>query len=120
LLVYLPFHILFTHFYIVFRCKYTHFSNTEYCKITHFYTNNKQTPNNQAIPIAYYQPEDIQNVSKKVIINPKKHTFTNSAWLHMSETACGRFAGLRGMPATTESVMSTALIRINTANSNAG
>jgi len=35
----------------------------------------------------------------------------------MSETACGRFAGLRGMPATTESVMSTALIRINTANS---
>jgi hypothetical protein len=37
----------------------------------------------------------------------------------MSETACGRFAGLRGMPSTTESVMSTALIRINTANSTA-
>jgi len=34
----------------------------------------------------------------------------------MSETACGRFAGLRGMPATTESVMSTALIQSNTAN----
>ena len=35
----------------------------------------------------------------------------------MSETACGRFAGLCGMPASTESVMSTALIRTNTANS---
>ena len=45
------------------------------------------------------------------------NVFTHSAWLRMSETACGRFAGLRGMPATTESVMSTALIRINTANS---
>ena len=47
------------------------------------------------------------------------NVFTHSAWLRMSETACGRFAGLRGMPATTESVMGTALIRINTANSTA-
>ena len=47
------------------------------------------------------------------------NVFTHSAWLRMSETACGRFAGLRGMPATTDSVMSTALIRINTANSTA-
>ena len=40
--------------------------------------NNKQTPNNQAIHIADYPPEDIQNVSKKVILNPKNHIFTHS------------------------------------------
>ena len=63
MLVYLPFHILFTHFYIIFRCKYTHFSNTEHYKITHFYANNKQTPNKQAIPSADYPPEAAEKPS---------------------------------------------------------
>ena len=50
----------------------------EHYKITHFYANNKQSTDNKAIPIGDYPPEDIQNVSKKVILNPKNHIFTHS------------------------------------------
>ncbi len=81
LLVYLPFHILFTHFYIIFRCKYTHFSNTEHYKITHFYANNKQSTDNQAVPIGDYPPEDIQNVRKKKSYSIRK--ITNVAILRL-------------------------------------
>ena len=57
---------------------------------------------------AEYKPK---KVSEKKRGCPRKAVVvTHSAWPHMSETACGRFAGLRGMPATTESVMGTALI----------
>ena len=37
----------------------------EHYKITHFYANNKQSTDNQAVPIGDYPPEDIKNVSKK-------------------------------------------------------
>ena len=45
--------------------------------------NNKQTPNNQAIPIADHPPEDIQNVSKKRHIQSEKsHIYAFSKRIH--------------------------------------
>ena len=53
----------------------------EHYKITHFYANNKQSTDNKAIPIGDYPPEDIQNVSKKVILNPKNHERCNPPFI---------------------------------------
>lgn len=72
----------------------------EHYKITHFYANNKQSTDNKAIPIGDYPPEDIQNVSKKVILNPKIHTFkliVSSVILRQSFGDVGSLNLLRGL-----------------------